>query len=291
MTLSTVRSVSNSIPHSPTLLIVALGTSIRLIHIIFLYVLSRILPPFDSSHTLLSARNLPGLRWDAVHFVSIAEHGYTHEQQLAFQPLFMALLRITGECSAWVRGGGGEVDVGDIVWGGMGVSAVVWVGASIMLYKLTNHLYNPKFALLTTLLYLLPPSPVPSLPYTEPLYALTTFSGMYFLVVRRQYMLCGVLFACSTGMRATGIFNVLVLSGVGVLEGVTVKSMTAQGLIRRIITRSYRLIIPCLLPISPFLLFQWYAYHSFCVEKTEDRRPWCESRLPFAYGFVQKEYW
>ncbi|OCF73752.1 hypothetical protein I204_05596 [Kwoniella mangroviensis CBS 8886] len=277
------------VSQSPTLLIIILGISIRFIHISLLYILSRLIPSFDSSQSLISLENFPGLRWDAIHFVSIVQNGYEFEQQLAFQPLLMGLLRLLGQSVAYIRGR--EIEVVDIIWSGVGVSAVAWVGASAILYKLTVHLYNPAFAILTTILYMIPPTPVPSLPYTEPLYAFTTFLSIYLMIVKRQYLLTGVMFACSMGMRATGIFNILILGGVGLMEGLSVDRITPKVLSRRLLTRSHKLIIPYALTVSPFLLIQWYAYQSFCYQNEGPGRPWCESGLPFVYGFVQKEYW
>ncbi|WWC58574.1 uncharacterized protein I303_101117 [Kwoniella dejecticola CBS 10117] len=285
---------------NPTTSIVLLAAIIRISHIAFLYILSSLIPPFDTSHTLLTADQpstggLPGLRWDAIHFVSIAKDGHTHEQQLAFQPLFMGILRLAGEvvsCFKRIEGAdeGAGVRVGDVVWGGMVVSSICWVGSCVLLYKLSTHLFNVRFALLATLLYMIPPSPVPSLPYTEPLYALTTFGGIYLAVAKRRYTLSGFLFACSTATRATGIFNVIILCGVILLDGIPISALDSRIILKRCLTRSWTAIVPCLLTVSPFLVFQVYAYQSFCHDPSM-ARPWCESKVPFAYGFVQKEYW
>jgi Gpi18-like mannosyltransferase len=63
-----------------------------------------------------------------------------------------------------------------------------------------------SFALTATLFYLLSPTPaVLSSPYTEPTFALMTFSGM-FLATKRRIMLASLCLAGATSMRATGVF-------------------------------------------------------------------------------------
>lgn len=42
----------------------------------------------------------------------------------------------------------------------------------------------------------------------------------------------------------------------------------------------------------PFLLHQYSAYQAFCVPYMPSNiPPWCSSRLPFVYGYVQEKYW
>lgn len=77
--------------------------------------------------------------------------------------------------------------------------------------RLTKHIFNPTFAFLTSLLYLLPPTASPSAPYTEPIYSLLTFSGIYLLSIKRQMVLAGLCFAGATTIRSTGIFNSITL--------------------------------------------------------------------------------
>ena len=91
------------------------------------------LPCFDSSHQLLYDPALPTLRWDAVHYSSIALNGYNFEQQLAFQPGLPAIMRLTGEVVRFVTGG--DIAVKHVVIGGELVNSLALVEASVMLYK------------------------------------------------------------------------------------------------------------------------------------------------------------
>lgn len=59
---------------------------------------------------------------------------------------------------------------------------------------------------------------------------------------------------------------------------------------------AYGLILTTIV-LLPFVAHQYIAYAAFCIEPTNTTdtslypRPWCASRLPLIYGFVQSHYW
>lgn len=63
-----------------------------------------------------------------------------------------------------------------------------------------------KFSLLTSILFLIPPSPTTlnSIPYTEPFSALFTFLGMYFYIKNRN-LLAAIIWSLGTLFKAQGI--------------------------------------------------------------------------------------
>ena len=107
--------------------------------------------PFDSSHlivdpTVFVQQPTSTLRWDALHFLAIAQRGYEYEQQLAFQPGWPLLLRYAS--MAWrsvrhgvtpIRHGPGcssnvALSVQEIVRTGEILACLSYAGAAMMLY-------------------------------------------------------------------------------------------------------------------------------------------------------------
>lgn len=88
-----------------------------------------------------------------------------------------------------------------------------------------------RFAQLSCLFYALPPHPAAAVaPYTEPLFALLTFTGFY-QTVKAKHLRSALLLALATGVRATGIFNIAIL-GWHILFGTS--SPTLQHLQTRV---------------------------------------------------------
>jgi len=99
---------------------------------------------FDTSHHILSPSYSSGLRWDAIHFVSISMKGYEFEQQLAFMPFWPLLMRIVAEGMVRIKGlfatifGGmaqQRVDYPYIIIAGGMINMLAAPAAAMFLYK------------------------------------------------------------------------------------------------------------------------------------------------------------
>ncbi|WVN90315.1 uncharacterized protein L203_105551 [Cryptococcus depauperatus CBS 7841] len=276
---------------SPISVLSILAVCSRLAHLFILHILNRFLPLFDTSPSLVISSPPPALRWDAIHFASIASRGYEYEQQLAFQPGWLGVMRLAGKGLSFLRGGN-VVDVQDVLIGGTLFANAAFVGSSIMLYKLTLFLFHPTFAFLTSLLYLLPPTVAPSAPYTEPFYSLLTFTGIYLLFAKRQNLMGTLCLAGATSVRATGMLNslIIVVSALPLKSDVKINNLATVPSI----VRMFETFVKSISLIAPFVVFQVYANMAFCSPNGKlvgTILHWCDSRLPVSYGFVQKLYW
>ncbi|KAI6232825.1 GPI mannosyltransferase 2 [Aphelenchoides fujianensis] len=109
-------------------------------------------------------------RWDARQFLHIGEFGYTWESNLAFFPLFPALLRLSG--------GAVRVFVGDLslfnamILGGVVLNNVLFVVNGVLLFKLCALLTkSTKESMIAVYVYCFNPASVFfSAVYTESLY-------------------------------------------------------------------------------------------------------------------------
>ena len=148
------------------------------------------------------------VRWDAVYFVSMSLEGYVFEQQHAFFPLLPWLTRLLAH-TLLIPLGLVASPVSVHVVAGVIVTNVAFVLAAVVLYRLTLVIFrNRRFALVSALMFCLSPAGMfmsamfvhflphlqgPSFDltrsfarsYTESLFALLTFSGMYLLATKR----------------------------------------------------------------------------------------------------------
>lgn len=206
-------------------------------------------PLFDASPSLLGTKDASLIRWDAIHFLSVASDGYQYEQQLAFQPGWHAVLHVVGRVwqsvfrtarlqDAITRGSIPLMWIlagirGCLLFGSVQTSPYgLWTAADGLVWtcRLTETVISRRVAVVSTLFYLLAPTPAVLVsPYTEPLYACFTFAG-YLLAYQRQFLLASLCLAGATSLRATGIFAAPLLAALAIFpHGLTpLPSMTVS---------------------------------------------------------------
>lgn len=133
------RLRAKALPLSPEYVIIAVSLAARTGTLALSSIAAHLLPPFDSSHLVASptskAGHISGLRWDAIHFASVAVDGYQYEQQLAFMPGWLYLMRLAGQVLSKVSRTPEELATHHVVWGGQIIVCLCSVASAVMLYK------------------------------------------------------------------------------------------------------------------------------------------------------------
>lgn len=239
----------------------------------------------NSSDSVFSEFLRTFVRWDAVHFLTIANKGYQFEQQLAFFPGLPVLIRLF---AGFIRPATFYLeDTTRLALVGLVLGNVAFILATFVLYKLSCLLFEEKFGFTTSLLFTLTPTPgFMSSIYTEPYFALFTFSGMYFY--HKQYLwYASILWTIACTFRSNGIL----LAGYLLFDVLFVFKWSFKTH-RRSLAKVLTFLPQFILILSPFFIFQYFAYVKLCIEgPVEGASPWCQRQIPVVYSYVQSEYW
>ena len=178
------------------------------------------------------------IKWDSAHYLQLATSGqYSTQQTLAFYPTFPYVVRYVALMWAWTTGAGDPIAASATVFV---VAAVVVSNFSFILSALVLHdllrrlvqqsqqheapLTNTEVVRTAVLCYVCNPASVFfASAYTESLFALCSFTGMWQLVLARDagpvavpaaaahVVAAGISFAAASSVRSNGLFNVLFL--------------------------------------------------------------------------------
>ncbi|KAF9517551.1 glycosyltransferase family 76 protein [Hydnum rufescens UP504] len=225
------------------------------------------------------------LRWDAFHFTHIAQRGYVFEYEFAFFPGVPIIMRSMAEFGAVLGLARWSLvpNLSQLIIGG--ALAAMALDSSMDLYSLTLfHTKSAHFALLATLMSLIPSSPAVLMhgAYSEPFFAFFSFKGMLFCT-KQNWLAAALCFAIATTFRANG----LLLCGY-LAWGIVVSPWLREN---KIALKSFLFfVVMALISVVPFFLHQYYAYLSFC-HNSSSRPEWCDRTVPFIYSYVQARYW
>ncbi|XP_059364106.1 GPI mannosyltransferase 2-like [Carassius carassius] len=210
--------------------------------------------------------------WDAEHFLFIAERGYLYEHNFAFFPLFPLILRFLAATVLWLLCGFLTLHGRSILAVVIG-NSVLFILSALALYRLSRLvLQDGKLAHVAALMYCLTPANVFMVAgYSETLFAVLTFSGLWLLETRFTIGACFLL-GFATGARANGLMNagfLLYLTLQWSLVHARALHKGAGGfqyhhyaweLIRFAHTGAFYAASVAL----PFCLFQFYGHQTFC---------------------------
>lgn len=238
----------------------------------------------------LKAFLTPFMRWDAVHLLAIAKHGYVFELQYAFFPLLPFVSRYIAIGLLNYCGFKHFISFEPLV----ALIGILFVNcchyfATLFLFKLTLLLFkSTKFAMITAVMFMFNPASIHlSAMYTEAPFAFFTFFGLYAFYCKQQFI-SSLIWALASLTRSNGI----VLIGFFLYDFLVAffasNDLPLSG--SQIITKLFTTVFYSVISISGFLGFQYFAYTQFCG-RDGSSRPWCFAKVPNIYSFVQKEYW
>ncbi|KAK8958510.1 hypothetical protein KSP40_PGU002961 [Platanthera guangdongensis] len=227
--------------------------------------------------------------WDSVYFIRIAECGYEYEQTYAFLPLLpISIAFLSRSVFAPLIPMVGYRAV--LALSGYVLNNLAFVLAAIYFYKLSFLiLKDSEASLQASVLFCFNPASIfYSSIYSESLYALFSFCGIFYLFNGSNTMAM-LLLGVSGTARSNGAINAGYFCFKALLQTydiITNKKSIRLALQAIVFGASFSI---CLL--VPFAAFQLYGYCNICLNASDGARPWCKSRVPNLYGFLQSHYW
>ncbi|CAL4892171.1 unnamed protein product [Urochloa decumbens] len=228
--------------------------------------------------------------WDGVHFARPAECGYEYEQSFAFLPLLPASIALLARSlfAPLVPVLGYRAV---LVLSGYVLNNVAFVAAAAYFYRLSVLiLKDRKAAYRASVLFCFNPASVfYSSLYSESLYALFSLGGLFYLFSGANTV-AAIMLALSGSARSNGALNAGYFCFQALLQAydAAVRKKRPLFAIQALVAAALRTIFIFL----PFFAFQAYAYLNICVHgSSEELRPWCKTKVPLLYGFIQSHYW
>ncbi|KAJ8340809.1 hypothetical protein SKAU_G00331000 [Synaphobranchus kaupii] len=223
-------------------------------------------------------------RWDAEHFLFIAERGYLYEHNHAFFPLLPLSLRVTA--AVLLRPLAGWLTLrGRLLLAVALLNSALFLLSAVALYELSRLvLGDRRLALVSSLLFCLTPANVfLAAGYSESLFCAMTFVGLR-LLERGSPLRASLLLSLATATRANGLINVGFLVYLPLRWGLS----QARGFY------GYRTFCtPSVLPeqVSPALLALAEVKGYRVPDASRPPPPWCSARPPLLYSYIQDVYW
>ncbi|XP_021140815.2 GPI mannosyltransferase 2 isoform X4 [Columba livia] len=265
---------------------------------------------------LLLERLLGGLsRWDAEHFLFIAERGYLYEHNCAFFPLYPLSLRAGAEAALWPLRRLLRLRSRLLLSAAL-LNSLFAILAAAALYKLGCAVLRcRRAAFLATALFCVSPANVfLAAAYSESMFCCLAFGAMWRLE-RGQRWRGALLFSLATGARANGVVNAgFLLYSCAKRLALRLRLRSGSLLLWKQLLSAASSAVACAGVLLPFVVFQYYAYMMFCVPNVQravpepllqlalDKGyrlagargappPWCSQRFPAVYPYIQDVYW
>jgi hypothetical protein len=208
-------------------------------------------------------------RWDAVHYLAIAQHGYTGPGTVGYVSAFWPLLPLL------VRG---SSDLGlSPIAAGMVISLVATLVATAYLYRLAETEFGEGTGRKAVLYLLFFPTAVFLIaPYSEPLFLAGAVPAFYYARTRRWLAVAPAAFV-AVAARPVGMF---------LLVGLAVEFLVQRDYSWRSMLRVGAVLFVALLPLLGYLSYLWAIRGSPFAFLTDERVGWLREFKGPVSGFL-----
>ncbi|KAF5298333.1 hypothetical protein FQR65_LT01111 [Abscondita terminalis] len=330
-----IMKVRNDIMHKRKIIVFAILTRV---FVLILQFVANILIPDHDANVFLYPKNNTGdtvyddlvklalgglLRWDAQYFMHIAKYGYTHENTLAFFPLYPMTIRAIASLFSAIFTILNEDSILLLTFTTFNV--FIFVKAATTLYTLSSIILNADLAYKSAILFCINPASIFfTAPYTETLFSYLCFKSMLncLLIYDKQSSKINniiniiIPISLSACVRSNGLLNI------GFISYYLVKTSIKSLIFQKTFKKKFLHCIRCLLLfissvylcIVPFMLLQFFDYQLFCTDFQHElpnflvkyvelhdfilpgmvskyQQSWCFNKIPLAYSYIQKHYW
>jgi len=269
------------------------------------------------------------IRWDASHFLHIAQHGYTYETNLAFFPLYPLMVQCVATGLHWAQQEYAILSfLSCIKLAAVLLSNFCFLLGTIALYNLSRKVLKDEYlAYKAALFFAINPANIFFVaPYSESLNALLTFYTMNKISKSFSAKTC-ITIAMASATRANSILNAgfVVYNSLKIVATETilyVRMKKAKKAEAEMSTTIANVLGDALIPglfnlvgcVGSFVVFQYFCFTNFCrVTKKRTAEldnyvveygraellkvvgdtpsPWCHNEPPIAYSYIQGAHW
>ncbi|EXJ95258.1 hypothetical protein A1O1_00378 [Capronia coronata CBS 617.96] len=256
---------------------------------------------------MLGRRWFNFVRWDAVYFTHMSQHGHVYEQEWAFgmglSTAISGIARLLSKSFSFFSA------QSSVLIAGLALSHLAHWLSVIQLFALATTLTGSKKTTTPSLIpfyaaafHILSPAGVfLSAPYTESLFAFFSISGFLAFVRAVHHSAHGPFTGC-IGMIGAGIAfgTATFVRSNGILAGITFVlaacatafAILSQGPSLPRVSLLASVLVGGLLVAVGMVTPQVVAYMEYCNGRYPgQRRPWCEANIPSIFTWVQSHYW
>lgn len=258
-------------------------------------------------HDIVTETAFGGLdNWDSEYFIFIAQHGYRQfEQSMAFFPLYPLLMHTLSNTIFYPLSFFTSYRSVALI-SGVAINFIAFPLATSALYLLTHEITrNRRLSFLTAALFCINPASVfMTAVYTECLFAMFTFLGL-FLLEKHWDWLAALSFSLAAATRSNGILlcGFLAFKWLLYVHDAHSKRSRLTQLLGYALKRLSVTGLQCLVVVLPFAVYQYYAHSIYCkggtnsvdhADLNQNKNNWCtwgSYILPLHYSHVQSHYW